>query len=172
MRQLLIVISFAILSITCNGQGKKTEDRKTGISIDIGAAISRGGLRIGIEQQFAKNWSIEGQYEINLQRAKRKMNQEESDHYKEFMTESINERISIREMVSSDIWIRYWLKEANKGGHIMTGIRHGIRNGIDFTIGAGYSFIIWKGLGLSLSYETVLGQIEEDGFTLTLSYIY
>lgn len=172
MRKLLIVISCTILGISCFGQGKKAEDRKTGISIDFGAAINRGGLRIGIEQQFAKRWSIGGKYEINLQRAMKKADKEKTEHDKELMTESVDEQNTVKEMVSSDICIKYWTKEANNGGHLMTGIRHGSRNGIDFTIGAGYSFIIWKGLGLSLAYETVFGQVSKDGFTLTLSYIY
>lgn len=169
MRRTLVALSFMMLGIYCYA---RKDDAYHTIGIDIGSAIYRGSLKFHAGRQFATHWSLDGEHELNISLVRHGPDSDEKEHLAGFRDIESTTDMSVRDMVSAEMKIKYWIKEAYNGIHIMAGLKHGDRKGTDFTIGAGYSFFIWKGLSCSLVYETGIRLIQENGLTLKLSYTY
>lgn len=159
------------------GKEKISHQWKTAIGIDLTYLIGRGGVGAKIEKQFSTHWSVEGYNEINIKMMAKGRNEAEIEHYNEFEeTQSISDNGN-PEFLTGGIRLKYWIKDPFKGCHIAAGCKCGKREGIRGTIGAGYTFQVWRNFTGSLSLETDIAQksAEERNsikVSLTLNYTF
>ena len=151
--------------------------KATAIGIDLGSAIRAGELKFSVGHQFSEHWSIEASHGVMLSRLTRGMSDEEKTHYGELLATSTAETDPERNMFSAEIMVKYWMGGTYTGGFITTGCTSGGAEGVDVSIGAGYSMRIWAGIRLSVCYEigiresAMMKRPAGKGITFTLSYI-
>lgn len=172
MRKLSALLILLFSGTACLCQEKSEDTGKYIISVDAGGAICSRTMRLSFGRHITDHWSLEGGYAIDFSRTVRIWSQEEREHYNEFLSDSEERKASDTDLIEMDMKLKYWISETFKGGYIMAGVRHGIRQGTGCIAGAGYTFCIWKGLKCSLAYETGLGKLEDNGLRMILSYTY
>lgn len=166
-----------ILCMTCMAQNNDRNIKATAIGIDLGSAIRAGELKFTVGHQFSKHWSLEASHGIMLSKLTKGMSDEEKAHYGELITTDTPETVPDREMFSGEIRVKYWMDGICTGGFIMTGLTSGGTEGIDMSIGAGYSMKVCTCIRLTISYEagiresSIMKRLNGKGITLTLSYI-
>ena len=158
--------------MTCSAIEKDAYKWKRCVGVDLGYAISKGGLEIGISQQFARQWSIDANQKILLSMIKQTPNEEISDHYNTLYPVQEESNKTHDEFMTGELMVSYWPVEAYKGMYLQTGCRIGIKELPQCIIGLGYAIKIWKGLTCIMSYDTTITQPSYGNFGLKLSYTY
>ena len=157
------IIFTLITGFTCLAQ------HKVNIGLDIGPILKNGSIGLYAGYGFGK-WSASYSAETGIVR--KSVDMEYEEHLSEF-TETYKSEISIcRHQVS----VCYWLDETYKGAYLEIGCRSGVKIKADCTLGIGYNIPVWKGLSISLSYDTDLmasirsGKAEGKGAGLSVCW--
>ena len=153
------VFSMTACILCCHSQ-----NRSIGIDILSSLCFESPGIRIsyGITQK----WSAGADAYIDLNVMKRREDELMSAH-----KEGLSPLSAVRtetEMISGGFQgigfhLDYWPEKIFKGCFISVGGKVLDRHGPDMTLGIGYSFPIWKGVGAEASYRFGVSEAYKDG---------
>lgn len=159
-----ILTAICALAAICSGHAQKNVDKGTGmIFSDLGPLLKESTFVIGASHKAGRHWSAGGYAGIQI--GKRKIDEEEMSHDKEFSDMGQTDNTSSKNLMTAGLFVRFWPDETYAGPFISLGAVIRGERGTDCTAGAGYCMKIWRHLHASISVDMdLIGSYREQAF--------
>ncbi len=155
--------------------GQSIQEAKASIAIDIASMLTDGCIRLRFGHSFSARWSAEGSASLPMPETESC----ETDRTHGAMLEDRDVHDKKQENDSCPefrMGIRFWPSGFMEGFHCGIGCSHRPESGTDMTAGLGYSFRVWKRIGIVMGYEIRLmesigkGTFNAEGIEISINY--
>ena len=172
-----LIIAFLLTTLTAI---ESNAQRQSSIRIELASVISSNIFRTSFGHKIGKNWSIESETGININRLITGKDDETNAHWNALSdTDRFTDSRTFRENFTEVcISVQFWPRQAYEGIMFSVGGSIKDRDPSDINAGIGYLIRIWKGLHADLQYkiniiETAKSRtMQLDGIRIGISYVF
>lgn len=167
MKRISAVILVLTAGLTCLAR------HKVAIGTDLGDMMMRRTVGICAGYEISDRWTVTWKAGIGIRKSHPEHDNEYSEHQAEFSVPEESRQIPY----GSTICLQYWPDNAYDGIFLGAGYRCSERAKADCTLAIGYAIPIWRGLRMTLAYETdLLASFKEEkpagnGLTIGICWI-